>query len=236
MNVNISKTKILVATIKSWNIKNALEFKEKYREKYEVMLITAKEKLNFQFIKEYNPDYIFFPHWSWIIPEEIYDNFDCIVFHMTDLPFGRGGSPLQNLILRKIYSTKITAIHVEKGFDTGKIYLKENFFIGLGSAEEIFIEASKVIFRMIYQIVDTNPAPVAQSGDEVQFKRRTPDESDMSRADIKNFDDLFDFIRMLDGEGYPNAFLNLGKFKITFLDVHKKEEKLTGRFKIVYEE
>jgi methionyl-tRNA formyltransferase len=236
MKENASKTKILIATIKSWNIKNALEFRDKYSEKYEVMLITTKEDLNFQLIKEYDPDYIFFPHWSWIIPETIYEKFECIVFHMTDLPYGRGGSPLQNLILRKIYNTKISAILVEKGLDTGKIYLKENFFIGLGSAEEIFIEASKVIFRLIHQIVEEKPEPVAQYGEEVQFKRRTPEESDLNRADIKKLDDLYDFLRMLDGEGYPKAFLNLGKFKITFSDVHKKEEKLTGRFEISYEQ
>jgi methionyl-tRNA formyltransferase len=151
------KIRILIATIKSWNIRNALEFKEKYREKYEVMLITAKEDFIFPLIKEYNPDYIFFPHWSWIIPETIYENFECIVFHMTDLPYGRGGSPLQNLILRKVYNTKISAIRVEKGLDTGKIYFKEDFFIGLGNAEEIFIEASKVIFRMIDRMIEEKP-------------------------------------------------------------------------------
>ena len=32
--------------------------------------------------------------------QEIHENYKCIIFHMTDLPFGRGGSPLQNLISR----------------------------------------------------------------------------------------------------------------------------------------
>ena len=44
---------------------------------------------------------------------------------MTDLPYGRGGSPLQNLIANKIYDTKISAIRAEGGIDTGRIYLKE---------------------------------------------------------------------------------------------------------------
>ena len=61
-----------------------------------------------------NPKYIFFPHWSYIIPEEIYGNFNCVIFHMTDLPYGRGGSPLQNLIVREHRETMISAIQCVK--------------------------------------------------------------------------------------------------------------------------
>jgi methionyl-tRNA formyltransferase len=232
MKENTSKTKILIATIKSWNIENALEFKDKHWGKYEVILITTKEELSCKLIKKYDPDYIFFPHWSWIIPEIIYENFECIVFHMTDLPFGRGGSPLQNLILRKVYNTKIAAIRVEKGLDAGKIYLKEDFFIGLGSAEEIFIEASKISFRMIELIIEEKLVPQAQEGEAVYFKRRKTEESNMSEVGLQNLDEVYDFIRMLDGEGYPKAFLKMEKFKIEFSDVHRKGDSLSGRFEI----
>ncbi len=63
-------------------------------------LVTDKKSLTYEKVNDFKPEYIFFPHWSWIIPSEIYENFKCIVFHMTDLPYGRGGSPLQNLISR----------------------------------------------------------------------------------------------------------------------------------------
>ena len=232
---SMNKTRIIIATIKSWNIKNALRFRDEYREKYDVLLITKKEDLNYDFIKEYNPDYIFFPHWSWIIPEKIYDNFECVVFHITDLPYGRGGSPLQNLIIRKVYNTKISAIRVEKNLDAGKIYLKEDFFIGLGSAEEIFIEVSKIIFEMVEFIIKNTPEPQNQIGEPIYFKRRTPDESDMSKIDFRSLEEIYDFIRMLDGEGYPKSFLKLGKLKIIFSDVHKKGDKLSGRFDIIEE-
>ena len=46
------------------------------------------------------PEYIFFPHWSEIVPEDTIKKYDCVCFHMTDLPYGRGGGPLQNLIVR----------------------------------------------------------------------------------------------------------------------------------------
>ena len=59
--------------------------------------------ISLEYLERINPRCIFFPHWSHRIPKEVHDRFECIVFHMTDLPFGRGGSPLQNLIARGIY-------------------------------------------------------------------------------------------------------------------------------------
>ena len=44
------------------------------------------------------------------MPSEIIRNYECICFHETDLPFGRGGSPIQNLIVRGFKTTKISAI------------------------------------------------------------------------------------------------------------------------------
>ena len=56
---------------------------------------------------------------------------------MTDLPFGRGGSPLQNLITRGISKTKISALRCNEEIDAGPIYLKRPLSLH-GSAEEIY--------------------------------------------------------------------------------------------------
>jgi len=229
--------KVVIATIKSWNIRKAYKFKELYKDKYEVVIITDKRELSEKNIRSINPEWIFFPHWSWIIPPELYEKYTCVVFHITDLPFGRGGSPLQNLIQRKIYHTKISAIQVEEGIDTGKIYLKKDFYIGIGSAEEIFIAASQIIFfDMIPYILENKPIPQAQEGELIVFKRRRPEESNLQKAEIKNLDDFYDFVRMLDAEGYPKAFFKINNLKIEFSEVHKKSNKLVGRFEVVYEE
>jgi len=229
--------KVVIATIKSWNIRNAYKFKELYKDKYEVVIITDKRELSEKNIRSINPEWIFFPHWSWIIPPELYEKYTCVVFHITDLPFGRGGSPLQNLIQRKIYHTKISAIQVEEGIDTGKIYLKKDFYIGIGSAEEIFIAASQIIFfDMIPYILENKPIPQAQEGELIVFKRRRPEESNLQKAEIKTLDDFYDFVRLLDAEGYPKAFFKINNLKIEFSEVHKKSNKLVGRFEVFYEE
>jgi methionyl-tRNA formyltransferase len=224
---------IIIATIKSWNTGNAAKFQELYKDKYRIFIFTQKDELNYGMVKELAPRYIFFPHWSWIIPKNIYKNFESIVFHMTDLPYGRGGSPLQNLIVNKVYNTKISTIRVEEGLDTGKIYLKEDLYIGSGSAEEIFQKVSEIIFfKIIPYILENNPVPYEQTGEIVTFKRRKPEESDIINANLLSLEDLYDFIRMLDAEGYPKAYFKINKFRVEFSEVQKKSDKLIGRFEV----
>ena len=121
--------KYVIATVKSWNIENAERLRTASGREYEV--ITEPAELTLERIKSINPRYIFFPHWSWKIPQEIYENWECVVFHMTDLPFGRGGSPLQNLILKGVTRTKICALKVIEAFDAGPIYLRRNLSLAL---------------------------------------------------------------------------------------------------------
>jgi methionyl-tRNA formyltransferase len=68
------------------------------------------------------PRYVFFAHWSWKIPRAVYEAHECVIFHMTDVPFGRGGSPLQNLISRGIYETKLSALRCVEEMDAGPVY------------------------------------------------------------------------------------------------------------------
>jgi methionyl-tRNA formyltransferase len=224
---------IIIATIKEWNISNYFKLKDIYKNKYNFHLITTKDELTIIDIDKLKPKYIFFPHWSWIIPKNIYDNFNCIVFHMTDLPYGRGGSPLQNLIVREIYDTKISALKVDDGLDTGDIYLKEDFNISSGNAQEIFTKLSIIIFnKMIPKLLLSDIIPQKQVGKIVNFKRRTPAQSNINTLDNKSLDKLYDFIRMLDGEGYPKAFYELENLKFEYMNIEKKHNKLIGRFEV----
>lgn len=228
---------ILIATIKDWNINNFYEFKKKFEDKYNLYLITNKDDLIYQNVKELNPKYIFFPHWSWLIPNEIYENYECILFHMTDLPYGRGGSPLQNLITNKIYNTKISAIKVTKELDEGDIYLKEDFDISKGSAKEIYENASNLIFKkLIPNIIKKNIVPKKQEGDIVLFKRRTPEQSNIKTLNDISINNLYDFIRMLDAPSYPKAYIELDNLKIELSEVIIKDGKLEGRFEVSKDE
>lgn len=225
---------ILIATIKSWNIENATKLKKDLKN-FNIEIITNKDELTVEFLNKFKPNYIFFPHWSWIIPKEIYTNYNCVVFHMTDLPFGRGGSPLQNLISRKIYKTKISAIKVDEGIDTGDIYIKRDLEL-FGTANEIFIRSSKIIFDdMIPYIINNNPSLTPQEGDIVEFKRRKKEDGDLQKHNL-DLEGIYDYIRMLDGEGYPNAYIKMGKFKFKFSRASLKQGKILADVEILEEE
>lgn len=220
-----------MATIKSWNIENFRVLKESYPDR-EFKLINEKEDLSVSFLEAYKPRYIFFPHWSWIIPEDIYNKYDCIVFHSTDLPFGRGGSPLQNLIVKGIYETKISAIKVCSGVDTGPVFFKEPINISEGSADEIFRSISDIVFnKMIPRFLEDDLIPVEQSGEVVSFKRRRPEQSEIPNGLSQR--QIYDYIRMLDGEGYPAAFRKYDNGKAFYSNAKFEDGVVTAKVRFV---
>lgn len=222
---------IVIATIKPWNIEYANQFKKEYGNHYRINIITDHKDLTYEVLDKIQPQYIFFPHWSWIIPEKIHQDFSCIVFHMTDLPFGRGGSPLQNLIIRNLEKTKLSALRVDSGMDTGDIYLKEDLNLN-GTAEEIFMRAADIIFtKMIPAILETEPIAYKQTGAVTNFIRRKPEESQIS-ADMK-LTQIYDHIRMLDADGYPQAFIEFGKYKLVLSRASLKHGKIIADVEIL---
>ena len=104
---------VIILSEKPWN-QHLVKSLKKKNGKINWILIDKQLDFNIKNLDFINPFKIFIPHWSYLISKEIYEKFECIVFHMTDLPFGRGGSPLQNLISRGIYSTKISALIASK--------------------------------------------------------------------------------------------------------------------------
>ena len=221
---------IIIATIKSWNIDNSYKFKKENKD-LNIKIITNKEELTYSKAKKFNPEYIFFPHWSWEIPKKIHENYECIVFHMTDLPYGRGGSPLQNLIKRGIENTKISAIKVEESIDTGDIYLKKDLNLN-GTAEEIFIRLSNIIFNeMIPEIIKNDIEPHEQNGEVVEFERRTPKQSEIKKD--FSLKEIYDHIRMLDAEGYPKGFIEFGEYKLKFKRASLKNDEIIADVEII---
>ncbi len=190
-------------------------FEETLRDRLrlEVLRVREQSELDLARLKAYEPRYIFFPHWSWKIPVDIYEGFECIIFHMTDLPFGRGGSPLQNLVVRGISETKLTALRCLAELDTGPTYLKRPLSL-LGSAEEILMRASQLTAEMIEVIVRDRPEPQMQLGEPTFFRRRTAKDGNLSSLETP--EKAFDYIRMLDGEGYPRAFLETEHLMLEF--------------------
>lgn len=220
----------IILSEKKWNKELIINLKDKFS-KDKWIHISKKEDFNYENLLSINPTKIFIPHWSFIISNEIYNHFDCVVFHMTDLPYGRGGSPLQNLIVFGKEKTKISALKVIKELDAGPIYLKKDLNLD-GTAEEILIRANSIIELMIIEILEKNLEPMEQKGNVVYFKRRKPNDSNL--VDLKELKDIYDHIRMLDAEGYPKAFIENKYFKFEFSNASLKNgEEIIAEIKII---
>lgn len=176
-----------------------------------------------------NPRYIFFLHWNWLVPQSIWTQYECVCFHMTDVPYGRGGSPLQNLILAGHKNTKLTALRMVQEVDAGPVYSKRELLL-VGTAQEIYIRAGELSADIIRWIIEVQPEPVPQQGDVLLFHRRKPDQSRLpERAGL---DQLYDFIRMLDADGYPHAFIEYGDFRLEFRGVRHENGVLAANVTI----
>jgi len=176
--------------------------------------MSTRNELTLDALRTLKPRYVFFAHWSWIVPAEIVGEFECINFHMTDLPFGRGGSPLQNLILRGYDRTKLTAHRMTAELDAGPIYAQRDLSLD-GTAEAVYLRATQLTHEIIGWIVAHEPEPHAQAGDIVEFARRRPGESEIGEK-LDDLDQLYDFIRMLDADDYPHAFIEHGPLRYEF--------------------
>lgn len=212
---------LVIASTRPWNADLAGELAE--RTGTDVHHISERSQLTLTQLEAIDPRWVFVPHWSWVIPAEIHGRFEVVVFHMTDLPYGRGGSPLQNLIARGHEQTMISAIRCVEEMDAGPVYLKSQLSLH-GSAEEIYLRASRIMAQMMVQLVQQEPEPEPQQGDVVIFERRRPSDSDLSA--VASLEDAYDLIRMLDAEDYPHAHLDVGPLRLRFRRVAKRSDGL----------
>ena len=197
---------------------------------YNMILIDRPEWLTLEIIDKIKPKMIFFPNWSWKVPKDIVDKYPCVCYHEGDLPIGRGGSPIQNHIIRGMYDVKSTAYIMNEKIDAGDILCKRDLDL-TGTLEQIFERIVINNYDMTVHIIEHNPVPIPQDDSKaVYFERRKPEDSviDMDQSNEK----IYDFIRML-ADPYPNAILVMnGKF-IRFKDAVLKDGVISGRYEIL---
>ena len=202
----------------------ALELFQKLKKKYPDMhLLSSPKKLTLSYVKNKKPKLIFFPDWSWIVSDKITSNYKCICFHESNLPKFRGGSPIQNQIIRGIEKTKTTAFLMSKGLDNGDILLQKNLSLR-GSLNEIFERMIENDYYMIEKIIQGKYKLKKQKGKPTKFKRRSPKDSELKNLNhSKKY--IYNFVRMLE-DPYPNAFIKIGKKKIIFKQAFYNGKKI----------
>jgi methionyl-tRNA formyltransferase len=188
------------------------------------IIIRNNSDLSLDFLEEHKPDFIMFPHWSFKVDEKIIDKYKCICFHSSPLPYGRGGSPIQNMILKGHNETEVCSLLMEKEFDSGPIFLRTKISLE-GRLEEILIRVYSAIADQIKNFIAKDLKPEKQKGDVTIFKRLKDNRIDLNQS----IEEIYNKIRMLDSVLYPNAFIDLDDKKIEFFNVTKNDEIITAQ-------
>ena len=211
--------KIVIACSKSWfGISNYL------KNNHQISLITNKNELTLENIKKINPNLIFFPHWSWKVPSEIHQKYKCILFHTAPLPFGRGGSPIQNLILLGYKKSPVCALKMVDELDSGPIYTQREISLE-GPLSNIFKRLNIVVNDLIKELIELLPEPIIQKGNQSYFRRLNEDDNKIPYTG--SLEEFYDRVRMLDDSSYPNPFLEYGDYIIEFNKAEFDNGKLT---------
>lgn len=220
-------SKCVLAYSKDWfkNHPKSDEFK-----KLELIEIAKKEDLNLKNLKGINPRYIFFPHWSWKVKSEIIEAFDCVAFHTAPLPYGRGGSPIQNLIIRGINKSPVCALKMTDIIDGGPIYDSQDISLD-GNIDEIFSKIANCIENLIIKICKIHPIPSPQKGNAVSFERLSYSDNQLLKE--YSIQELYDRIRMVDGEGYKRACIPFGEYKLEFFNAKLENNQLLAKVRVV---
>jgi methionyl-tRNA formyltransferase len=125
-------------------------------------------------IKAHTPEFIFFLHWSTLVPADIVTKQLCVNFHCTPLPYGRGGSPIENMILRGHEVTIITAHRMTETLDAGPVYGTIGPVALLGTKDEILDSLATPCVELMTWIARTRPEATPQTGEVVHFERLAP--------------------------------------------------------------
>jgi|TARA_B100001741_G_scaffold313616_1_gene320653 methionyl-tRNA formyltransferase len=217
---------IVIACSKQWFNYDLISTK---LDENSIYVISEKDQLNANFLEKLDPRYIFFPHWNWIVPDNIFNMYECILFHTAPLPFGRGGSPIQNLIRLGYKSAPVCAIKMSEVIDGGPVYLRKEVALD-GNISDIFTRINPVINEMILDICKNQIIPIPQEGEVFEFNRLQ--ETDNELQQDYSISQLYDHIRMVDGLDYPKAHIFLGDKIIEFHSAELKEGELNAKVKI----
>jgi methionyl-tRNA formyltransferase len=199
--------KILCVGYRKWALKIYKKLAQNYDDG-DVYIIESREEYSDSFVIDYNPDFILFYGWSWKVNKDIINNYKCIMLHPSKLPKYRGGSPIQNQIIRGENDSAVTLFLMNRDMDSGPIVFQEPLSLS-GKISDIFDRIENLGYKGTMQFLNNPTDGVEQKNDEASyFVRRLEGQSEITLDEIKNesAEYLYNKIRML-GDPYPNAFV-----------------------------
>ncbi|MDC3122635.1 formyltransferase family protein [Alphaproteobacteria bacterium] len=163
-------------------------------------------------IDDINPSKVFVLHWGKLISKDLLDQTTFIGFHSSDLPSFRGGSPLQNQIIRGYEKTVITCFFLNKKIDDGKYIIKKKLNLK-GSLNDIFKDIEIITFNIISNLASKKKISNKKlNKNKIRgsiYSRLT--KSDLNLNKYEDIEKIYNVIRMVDHPEYDNAYVQLKK-------------------------
>ena len=132
-----------------------------------------------------------------------------LVVHESDLPKGRGWSPLSWQILEGRNEVPITLFEAWESVDSGPVYLQKTMsFTGHELVDELRAQQGALTLQLCLEFVDRYPEPVQvareQEGEPTFYPKRGPQDSELDPD--KTIREQFNLLRVVDNERYPAWF------------------------------
>lgn len=209
------KIQVLVDNINSWYTPYAKKIVAELKKTYNIRLIHNPNDVE-------KGDILFL-----ISCEKIFDKLHLnqynIVIHESDLPKGKGWSPLTWQVLEGKSEIIISLFEASSEIDSGKIYYKDKIIL---KGHELFselkhlqgVKTNQLINRFINEY--PNIKGFEQKGDETFYPRRHKKDSELDIS--KSLEEQFNLLRVCDNDNYP-AFFKIDGVKY-FLKISKCEK------------
>ena len=177
------------------------------------------------------PRAVFVVHWSERIPAEVYGRVPTVGFHAAPLPYGRGGSPVQNMMLADHDYTELCAYRMGAGLDDGPVLHRVPVRLYGRTAGQVFediaAKCAELIDLMARQGIGEG---TPQQGEPVIFKRRRPAQSEVPPGLSPEALDLF--IRANDAPGYPPAFVDADGYRVELTGTRLFGDRISAHARI----
>lgn len=197
--------KIWICAYRDWSLEIYNQISKEFDN---VELIETKKEFERTTSLFQKDDIIFFLGWSWIIPDDIVEKYNCICLHPSPLPKYRGGSPLQHQIINDESISAVTYFRMTDELDAGAILFQEEFLLD-GELKDVTNRIIPLGIRGIFIILNNNMQEREQDiSQSTCYKRRKPNESEITLDEINNASakQLYNKIRALQ-DPYPNAYI-----------------------------
>jgi methionyl-tRNA formyltransferase len=168
-------------------------------------------------------DFCFCLSFSKILKKEIRDFFGhTLVVHASDLPAGKGWSPLSWQILEGKDQIPVSLFEADDSVDSGPIYAQRHInYEGHELIDGLRKKLAETTYELCSWFVEEFPCisneSKIQEGTESFYSRRSPKDSQLDVN--KTIAEQFNLLRIVDNQAYPAFFVWKGRrFVLTITD------------------